>query len=189
MNLANQLTLLRIPLALGMFVALMRGDPAGHMAAFVLFLAAVVTDWVDGYVARLTRSISAFGKVADPIADKILVIGALIALLRERQLGIPLWGVFLIIARELAVGGLRILASAQGQVAAAQPWGKLKMGVQSVSVLAMLAILVARERWEPCPDWLLELPYYLTLLCVLIAWQSAYQYYRQSRKILQKSWR
>ncbi len=187
MNLANQLTMLRIVLALAMFAALMQSRPSFHLAAFLLFLAAMVTDWIDGYVARATGTISPFGKVADPIADKILVLGALLALIRTRDLEIPLWGVFLIIARELLIGGVRVLAGAQGKVLAAERWGKWKMGVQSGSVLAMLGVLVLGELWG-APSWLLRLPYYLTLLCVLAAWSSAFFYFRQSRKMLENSW-
>ncbi len=187
MTLANQLTLLRMAMAVAMVLALLRPSPTLHLAAFALFLGATVTDWIDGYIARATQTISAFGKVADPIADKILVLGALIALPRH-GLPIPLWGVFLIIVRELLIGGMRVLASAHGKVPMADKWGKWKMAVQSVSVLAMLAVLVAREHFAGYPDWVMRAPYWLTVLCVLVAWQSAYMYYRQSRKMLEKSW-
>lgn len=187
MTLANQLTLLRMGLAVAMVLALLQDQPPWHLAALALFLAATVTDWIDGYVARATQTISAFGKVADPIADKILVLGALIALPRH-GLPVPLWGVFLIVARELLIGGMRVLASAHGKLPAAERWGKWKMGVQSVSVLLMIAVLAARERFPRLPEWVLRSPYWLTVLCVLVAWQSAYLYYRQSRKMLEKSW-
>ena len=176
MNLPNRLTMLRAGLALAMFAALMQSGRAYHLAAVGLFLAALLTDWVDGYVARRTGAVSAFGKVADPIADKILVIGALIALMRARELDIPFWGVFLI-----------VLASSRGKVHAAQTWGKAKMLIQSVSVLAMLVIQVLSERGA-APPGLMRLPYYLTILCVIVAWDSAYRYFRESRKLLQKSW-
>lgn len=188
MNLANQLTMLRIGLALATFVALTLHAPAAHLAALALFLAAIVTDWVDGYVARAMKTISAFGKVADPIADKILIIGVLVALTRDR-LGIPLWTVFLIIARELLIGGVRILTTTQGKVPMAEAWGKWKMGIQSGSVLAMVAILSLRERFASAtPAWVFSLPKWLSILCVAVAWGSAYLYYRQSRKVLEKSW-
>lgn len=161
-----------------------------HLAAFFLFGAALTTDWIDGYVARKTHSISAFGKVADPIADKILVLGTLIALLRTRELDIPVWGVFLILARELLIGGLRILEGASGRIAGAEPWGKWKMGIQSTAIMLMLLILSVGERFEASvlPGWVLALPYYLTVLCVGMAWGSAYLYFKQSRKTLEKSW-
>ena len=189
MNPANQLTVLRMILALAMFLALMQTNHASHVAALALYLAAVLTDWVDGYVARRMKTISAFGKIADPIADKILVLGAFIALLRNRELDIPLWGVFLILARELLMGGLRTLAAAQGKVLAAEQWGKWKMGIQSVSVLLMLIILVASENRGPLPSWSTCLPHHLTVLCVAVTWGSAYLYYRRTRQVLETSWR
>lgn len=187
MTLANQLTLLRMALAVAMVLTLLGPSFPWHVGAFCLYLAATVTDWIDGWVARATQTVSAFGKVADPIADKILVLGALIALPR-RGLPIPLWGVFLIVARELLIGGVRILASAQGKLPQAEKWGKWKMGVQSVSVLAMIAVLAVGERVPHAPAWLLRSPYWLTVLCVLVAWHSAYLYYRQSRRLLERSW-
>lgn len=187
MNLANQLTVGRIALALATFMALMRGGPPYYALALALYLAAMVTDWIDGWVARTTHSISAFGKIADPIADKILVLGGLLALTRA-HLGIPIWGIFLIIARELLMGGLRALAGAQGKVLSAERWGKWSMAVQSAAVLAIIALLNARERLPELPSVLHRLPYYLTLLCVAVAWLSAYFYYRQSRRMLEKSW-
>jgi CDP-diacylglycerol--glycerol-3-phosphate 3-phosphatidyltransferase len=187
MSLANQLTLARIAMALGTFIGLTQPHPVWHLIAFGLFIAAVVTDWVDGYVARATQTTSAVGKVADPIADKILVLGTLIALTRM-HLGIPLWGVFLILARELLMGGLRLLTAAHGKVPSAERWGKVKMGVQSGCVLAMLAILLVLERYPDSPNWLGKLPYPLTLVCVYFAWQSAYRYWRQSRAAIEKTW-
>jgi CDP-diacylglycerol--glycerol-3-phosphate 3-phosphatidyltransferase len=191
-NLANQLTMARILMALAMFLALMHSNPGWHIAALGLYVAALVTDWVDGYVARLTNTISAFGKIADPIADKILVLGALFALIEKRELDIPAWGVFLIVARDLLMGGVRTLAAVQGKVMAAETWGKWKMGIQSGAVLLMLAILVAIENvigaGSPARIWLARLPYHLTVLCVLLTWASAYFYYRQSRRMIESSW-
>jgi CDP-diacylglycerol--glycerol-3-phosphate 3-phosphatidyltransferase len=187
-NLANQLTMARIIMALAMFLALMHSSPVYHLAALALYGAALVTDWVDGYVARLTHTISAFGKIADPIADKILVLGALIALIEKRELEIPTWGVFLIVARDLLMGGVRTLAAVQGKVMAADKWGKWKMGFQSVAVLIMLAILVLLESVPSAPRWLARLPYPLTVLCVAFTWASAYFYYSQSRRMIESSW-
>lgn len=187
MNPANQLTVLRIFLSAAMFLALLSPNSASHWAALGFYLAALVTDGIDGYVARKTHSISAFGKIADPIADKILVLGALIALLKNRALDIPFWGVFLILAREFLLGGLRTLAAAQGKVLAAERWGKWKMGIQSGSVMIMLIIVVASEHVS-LPSWIMTLPYHLTILCVLAAWVSAYLYYRQTRDVIERSW-
>ncbi|MBI5881905.1 MAG: CDP-diacylglycerol--glycerol-3-phosphate 3-phosphatidyltransferase [Elusimicrobia bacterium] len=187
MTLANQLTMLRMALALVVFGSLMTDSNLMHLAALGFFIAAVVTDWVDGYVARSTNTVSAFGKVADPIADKILILGALIALLRTRELDIPLWGVFLIIARDLVIGGIRVLLSSQGKIMAADRWGKLKTGFQCGSVLGMIVLLVVMERMR-VPGWVLRLPYHLTVLCVAMTWFSAVMYLRQSLSTLEKTW-
>lgn len=189
MNLANQLTMLRFLLALATFAALSQDSLSAHLLALALFLAALMTDWIDGYVARRMGMISPFGKVADPIADKLLILGTLIALTRTKELDIPLWGVFLIFAREFIIGGVRMLASLQqGKLLAAEAWGKWKMGVQSACVALMLVILVARERIEGLPRWIDRLPYFLTVLSVVVTWLSAFLYFRQSRKMLQSSW-
>lgn len=195
MTFANRLTLVRMGLAVAVFVALLTDVGTAmlrHIAAFTLFMAAIITDWIDGYIARKTNSISAFGKVADPIADKILVAGTLIALIKIKRLEIPPWGVFLIIARELAIGGVRILASAQGRLPIAEPWGKWKMGVQSTAIALILLILMLGDIPGAASvsdaSESLNLPYYLTVLCVIVAWGSAYLYFRQSRQMLEKSW-
>jgi CDP-diacylglycerol--glycerol-3-phosphate 3-phosphatidyltransferase len=187
MTLANQLTMARFVMALATFGTLMAPAAGAHLAALALFVAATVTDWIDGYIARSTGTISPFGKVADPIADKILVIGALLALSRLR-FGVPHWAVFLIIARELLMGGIRVLTiTQQGSILSAQKWGKISMVVQSVAVIVMILLLVVSERW-PVPAALLRAPYFLTLACVAVAWLSAYLYVRQARKLLEKSW-
>lgn len=189
MNLANQLTMLRFILALATFMALVSDSETFHALALLMFLAALITDWIDGYVARRMKLISAFGKVADPIADKVLILGTLIALTKTKELDIPLWGVFLIFARELIIGGFRTLATIQqGKILAAETWGKWKMAVQSTCVALMLVILVAREQFSEAPGWLWDLPYPLTVLSVIVTWASAILYFRQSRKMIQKSW-
>ena len=188
MTLANRLTMARFALALATFATLMTPGRAAHALAFAMFIAAMITDWVDGYVARLTNSISPFGKVADPIADKILVIGALISLTRL-HLGVPLWAVFLIIARELVMGGVRVLTiSQQGRILAAQRWGKISMGVQSGAVVTIVGLLVLHDFFPALARPLMRLPYPLALLCAAMAWISLVMYMRQSRQLLEKSW-
>jgi CDP-diacylglycerol--glycerol-3-phosphate 3-phosphatidyltransferase len=174
---------------LATFAALSQDSKTSHVIALALFLTAIITDWIDGYVARRMKMISPFGKVADPIADKVLILGTLIALTNTKALEIPLWGVFLIFAREIVIGGVRTLATIQqGKILAAETWGKWKMAVQSVCVAVMLLVLVAREQLSAPPAWIDRLPYHLTVFCVVVAWLSAILYFRQSRKMLQSSW-
>ncbi|MHB2025784.1 MAG: CDP-diacylglycerol--glycerol-3-phosphate 3-phosphatidyltransferase [Elusimicrobiota bacterium] len=188
MNLANRLTMGRFILALATFAALLRRGPIFSWTAFFLFSLAMITDWIDGRIARKMRTVSNFGKVADPVADKVLVLGALLALLHNRRLEIPLWGIFLILARELVIGGLRILVGSSGRAIAAEKWGKWKMGFQSFAVLAIIGISAVMATWPAVPPWMGVLPYYLTILCAAAAWSSAYFYFKNSRGILEKSW-
>ena len=188
MNLSNKLTVSRIFLTFVLMYFLFARWAGAKYFAFFTFLTACLTDYLDGYFARKEGMVTDFGKLMDPIADKILVLGALIALIEKRELDIPTWGVFLIVARDLLLGGVRTLAAVQGKVMAAEQWGKWKMGIQSGAVLLMLAILVARENVAGAPAWLARLPYHLTVLCVALTWASAYFYYRQSRRMIESSW-
>jgi CDP-diacylglycerol--glycerol-3-phosphate 3-phosphatidyltransferase len=187
MNLANRLTMLRVVLAAAVFWAVMSDDPRWHGAALIMFVAAIATDWLDGWLARRTNSVSPFGKIADPIADKILVLGTLLALIRHKELVIPIWAVFLILMRELTIGGMRLLAAAQGKSISAERSGKVKTVVQCIAVLLMLGIVVLRDH-ELAPPWLALAAEPLTILCAALALSSLWSYYRQYRQLLEKSW-
>ncbi len=187
MNLANRLTVLRVVLASAVFAALMAADPRWHGLALGMFALAVVTDWLDGWLARRMKTVSPFGKIADPIADKILVLGTLLALIHHKELDIPVWAVFLILMRELLIGGMRLLASAQGKSIAAERSGKIKTAVQCVAVLLMVGIVVLRDRGL-APAWLPAAAGPLTILCAAVALSSLWSYYRQYRRMLEESW-
>ncbi len=187
MTLANQLTMLRIALAMAVFGALLSREPAWHAAAAVMFLAAIVTDWLDGWLARRMKTVSPFGKVADPIADKILVLGTLLALISTKELEIPLWAVFLIVMRELVIGGVRVIAGSQGKVLAADKWGKIKTAIQLVAILLMIGVVVLRDRGLAAP-WMIRTASPLTVLCAVLALSSLWSYLRQYRAMLEKSW-
>ncbi|MBR5535868.1 MAG: CDP-diacylglycerol--glycerol-3-phosphate 3-phosphatidyltransferase [Clostridia bacterium] len=130
MNLPNKLTLIRIALV-PVCMALML---TGHFyIALGIFIAASITDFFDGYIARKNNLVTSFGKIMDPLADKILVFGALLCFL---QLGfINSWCVAIILAREFFVTGMRVVAVDKGKVIAASWWGKVKTNVQIFSVI------------------------------------------------------
>ena len=144
MNLANKLTLIRIilvPIFL-IFIAV-RGIPYGRSIATTVFIIAALTDKLDGYIARSRNQITRFGKLMDPLADKLLVSAALVSLVEFHILSS--WVAIIIIAREFAVTGLRSIAAADGVVLAASWWGKIKTVIQIVAIICALMNLNIRH--------------------------------------------
>ena len=134
MNLPNVVTLIRITLVpLFVYLYLINPGEMNLSAAFV-FLLAAVTDGLDGYLARRRREITRFGQLIDPIADKLLISAALLALVEAGL--VSTWLALIILGREFAVSGLRILAAAEGKVIAASLWGKVKTVTQISAVMA-----------------------------------------------------
>ena len=145
LNLPNALTLFRILLVPVLVVALLDATPEAKWLAAAVFATAAFTDGLDGYLARSRRSETTFGKVMDPIADKLLIAAALISLVSIERL--EAWVAMVIIAREFAVSGLRIAAGAQGVVIPASQLGKIKTTSQIVAILALIAANDAGDLW------------------------------------------
>lgn len=123
MTTANKLTLCRVVM-IPIFLVLLYVDFTGHLwAALAVFILASVTDFIDGYVARHYNQITDFGKFMDPLADKLLVMSAMAWFVEVAWM--PAWAFFVVIARELAVTGLRLVAVEQGRVIAAAKSGKV----------------------------------------------------------------
>jgi CDP-diacylglycerol--glycerol-3-phosphate 3-phosphatidyltransferase len=137
-NLPNVLTVLRILLVPVVVVALLDETPNGDLLAAIVFALASVTDWVDGYLARSRGSITTFGKLMDPIADKLLVVAALVSLVSLDRL--QAWVAMVIIARELAVTMSRMAATGQGVVISANRWGKVKTALQVLTIFLLIAV-------------------------------------------------
>lgn len=136
MNLPNKLSTLRIILVPVVILLLLPGTFICDLSALIVFALAAITDKFDGYYARKHNLITSLGKILDPLADKLLISGTLIAFV---QLGkITAWPVIIIIARELAVTGLRVVAADQGSVIAANIWGKWKTTIQIITVIALI---------------------------------------------------
>ena len=138
LNVPNFLTVLRILLVPVIVVALLAETPNGDTLAAVVFGLAAFTDGLDGYIARSRGSVTTFGKLMDPIADKLLIIAPLVLLVQLDR--IAAWVAMVIIAREFAVTALRIVAAEQGVVIAASPLGKLKTVTQTVAIFASIAV-------------------------------------------------
>lgn len=138
LNLPNVLTVLRIMLVPVLVVALLGNTPAGDVLAAVVFALASLTDFVDGYLARARGSITTFGKLMDPLADKLLIVAALIALVSLHRLAA--WVAMVIITRELAVTVLRMAATQAGVVMSASMFGKVKTCLQIAAILAVISV-------------------------------------------------
>lgn len=145
MNLPNKLTIFRVILILP-FVVLMLGGHAGwfgentfvtDMVSLGIFIVASLTDLLDGKIARKYNLVTNFGKFMDPLADKLLVCAAMIALIEMGR--IPSWVVIIIISREFIISGFRLIASDNNVVIAASYWGKFKTTFQMVMVCLMIA--------------------------------------------------
>jgi CDP-diacylglycerol---glycerol-3-phosphate 3-phosphatidyltransferase len=137
-NVPNVLTVLRILLVPVLVVALLDETPNGDLLAAIVFAVASLTDAIDGYLARSRQWVTNFGKLMDPVADKLLVIGALLALVSLDRLAA--WVAMVIIAREFAVTALRLAATGQGIVVPANTFGKAKTVMQVTMVFALIVI-------------------------------------------------
>ena len=146
MNLPNKLTLLRIILVPFFIIAMLVNFPFHYLVAGCIFGVASVTDTLDGKIARSRNLVTDFGKFADPLADKILVLTALVCFLQVGLLGsfgaIP---VIIVLFREFAVSGIRLVAATSGKVVAANIWGKIKTVSQMVGISVIFAMQVVLE--------------------------------------------
>lgn len=175
MNLPNKLTMFRVILIVP-FVVLLLGGNAGwfgenllipNMIALAVFIIASLTDMADGKIARKYNLITNFGKFMDPLADKLLVCSALIALVELDR--IPSWVVIIIISREFIISGFRLVASDNGVVIAASYWGKFKTAFQMVMVCLMIVNVPGVELWFPWLNILTQAVMWIALVLTVVS--------------------
>lgn len=172
MNLPNALTISRLVLA-PVVVLLLVVDADGSMPIAILFGLAAATDSLDGHLARSQGSVTRFGTLVDPVADKLLILPVLFALVLLDRL--MLWAALVILARELAVSGLRMVAHRQGTIIAASPFGKVKMGAQVATATLLIAVP------DPGAAWVLTLVYATVLVTVVSGVEYFLNYRRADR--------
>ena len=136
MNLANRLTMLRIALIPVFLVVLYLDFPYNRYVALVIFILASATDFVDGHIARSRNLITDFGKFMDPLADKMLVMAAMLWFVEVGRM--PAWALLIVVVREFAVSGLRLIPVVNGRVIAAAWSGKVKTASTMVGICLML---------------------------------------------------
>ena len=192
MNLPNKLTLSRFVLTVGFLIAMFVPFPYHQTAALLLFSAAGISDFLDGQIARRRKLITNFGILMDPLADKIMVCSAFIAFVDLKW--IPSWMVVIIVARELAITGLRLLAASKNLVLAAEGFGKHKTISQIVAIVAILVQHSYRE-WDgfgpaifgfhvlldqPWVEWFAELSKWVA---VILTFVSGWIYLWKNRRL------
>jgi len=141
-NLANKITMVRLIASAVVLVALMWGTGPGLVVALLVFVGSALSDWLDGYLARRRGEVSTWGKIMDPVADKVLVYAVFLWALWARLL--PVWMVMVLLGRDFVVMGLRVELAARGVVLAAGWWGKVKTVLQD-TVIILLLLLVGRQ--------------------------------------------
>ncbi|MCU0863021.1 MAG: CDP-diacylglycerol--glycerol-3-phosphate 3-phosphatidyltransferase [Planctomycetes bacterium] len=199
MNLPNTITLARLVLTAGVFVCLefaverapvfdspysmithvTRAQPTLVWTAFVFFLIAAFTDFLDGYLARKWNLVTAFGRVADPFADKVLIAGSLVTLLQfpAATTVLTTWYVVIVIAREFLVTAIRGVVEASGKPFPADQLGKWKMVSQCWTVGALLTMVAGTDFWLWAAQW----GFWVSLLLTVV---SGVNYVWKARTIL-----
>lgn len=140
MNLPNKLTVTRCLMAIVFVVCLSVDSLPLFALGYAVFLVAAATDYYDGKIARARNLVTNFGKLLDPVADKVLMVAAFIMMMGIPELSVPGWTVVVIISRELLVTGARSLGAAEGAVIPANLWGKVKTVVQMTFVIVFLPL-------------------------------------------------
>jgi CDP-diacylglycerol--glycerol-3-phosphate 3-phosphatidyltransferase len=177
MNPPDILTISRFGLAALLMICLSVSFPGASLTALIVFILAALTDALDGHLARKVYGCSDFGKLMDPLADKVLTAAAFIGFVELKVM--PAWMVTLILSREMMVTGLRLLAADRGIVLAAGIWGKQKTIWQMVFIIAVLLAFVSRtlEKFNE-PGWWAGLA-----VTILTVW-SGIVYFRENLPLL-----
>ena len=187
----------RVVLSLAIFACIISKTLWAEVAALVLLTIASISDYLDGVVARRTMTTTPFGAIADPFADKILVMAVFLAFASIRELAVPLWAVFLIMLRELTISTLRVLAALHGEVMKAEQTGKIKTAIQMTSafIIMVLVILHFWVKQEPLPAFLYgteklarPVTWWLTVITSFFTLASGAVYLYNYRGLLRRSW-
>ena len=188
MNLPNRLTVARLIMVPAFVVFMMMDTAWGYFLAWFIFIAASVTDWLDGRIARAQNLVTSFGKLMDPIADKILVASAFVMMMEIDVLRIPGWTVVAILAREFLVTGARSMAAAEGSVIAANMWGKTKAMIQMIFIgvfsFVSGACLMAQDfypdEFQTYADYVRQISHWTIVLVAIFTVYSGLQFARSN---------
>ena len=203
-KLPNRITMFRMAIIVVFIPCLLASNVAFNYIALFLFALAAVSDWLDGHLARKYHIVSDFGKVMDPLADKILVISTLLCFVQLNV--VPAWMVVITISREFMINGIRIMAAQEGKIIMASNWGKAKTIVEMTAITAILLLKVIqdtieyyneKQSWEVivmkmgnAGDILLQVvyyaPYWLMFIAAMMSLISGLDYFFKNKKIFDK---
>lgn len=195
MTLANKITLTRTFLGILLFFLIDKSSPTFLMIALCVLIVSTISDYIDGKIARETNTITKFGAIIDPYADKIIVFSCYLAFADIRELQIPMFAIFLIIIRELSVASLRVLAALDNYVLSAEKSGKFKTLTQFVSIyIIMIYLLISslpnkNESLKNIVDNLNFLPSYLVIITSIVTVISGVIYISNHYKMIEKQWK
>ncbi len=197
MTLANRITMGRMGLSLAIFVFIITHTLWAEVGALVLLTIASISDGVDGAIARRTGTTTPFGAIADPFADKLLIMSVFLSFASLKELEIPIWAIFLILLRELTISTLRVLAALNGVVMKAERAGKIKTTIQLTSAFIILVLLILNiwSRSQPLP-WVLAYcgalarpaAWWLTVATAFFTVISGLIYLYHHRELIYASW-
>ncbi len=190
MNLPNKITITRIVLAFIFMIFLFVEGVMAKTMALVIFLAAALSDYLDGFIAKKYDIISDFGKIMDPVADKILTLAAFLAFVEMKL--IPAWMVVIIILREFIITGIRLMALRQNDVLPAGVGGKQKTISQMLSIVIILVFIIIKEAgvrtfyfWNPTFEyWYKQVIFFMMIVTVVLTIISGVSYIAGNRKYL-----
>jgi len=179
MNFANQLTLARLLAVAPVMIVLYLPFPGARAVAVALYVAAIATDYFDGIFARRSKQVTGFGKLMDSIADKALIVSLFFALVDEGSMAA--WMAAIMVIREFAVTGLRMVALEAGEVIAANRWGKAKMNAQSLAILILLIGMPNGDGWRLVMS---DIGWWMMLVATVLTIISGWSYLRDTPRIL-----
>jgi len=194
MTLANKITLTRTFLGIILFFFIKHDNLSFLIISLILITISSISDYIDGKIAKETNTITKFGAIVDPYADKIVVFSCYLAFLDIKELGIPIFAIFLIIIRELTVASLRVLAAMDNYVLKAELSGKLKTLLQFISIYLIIIYLIIKnlavknQSLEIIVKKFISLPSYLIIFTSIVTIISGIIYVSNHYKMIEKQW-
>jgi CDP-diacylglycerol--glycerol-3-phosphate 3-phosphatidyltransferase len=193
-KLPNRITMFRIIITFAFIPAIMAEDIFYNYIALAIFLVASISDFIDGHLARKYDIVSNFGKVMDPLADKILVLAALLCFVHLQV--IPVWMVIIVISRDFFIQGIRQMAAQEGKIIAASNWGKVKTVIEMIAIITTLILISLNNSLThyriilpefmniESKTWMLKIiPYILMFLAAAAALISGLEYFFKNKNI------